>query len=177
MSRRTEVGVFASESALLDAARECRERGLEILDVFSPYPVHGIDEIAGVRRSRIAGACLAGGVVGLSLGLWLQHWTSATDWPIDVGGKPWNSLPAFAPVAFELTVLFAGLAVVGTLLVRSRLLPGRRPRLADLGTTDDHFALVVAQSGSAFAADDLGALWRRHGAVATRHLVDGEVQE
>jgi hypothetical protein len=143
------------------------------VDVFSPYPLHGIDEVAGIRRTRIAAVCLAGGVAGLALGLWLQYWTSAVDWPLDVGGKPWNSLPAFLPVAFELTVLFAGLATAAALLVRSRLRPGRRPRLAGLGITDDRFALVVARTPDGPTDREMAAIWRGLGAERTLGVEDG----
>jgi hypothetical protein len=164
VTRRVEAAVFASEGALVDAARECRARGIEIVDVHSPHPVHGIDEIVGIRRSRISRVTLAGGVAGLSLGLWLQYWTSATDWPLDVGGKPFDSLPAFMPVAFESTVLLAGLSTVAALLVRSRLKPGRAPRLADAGVTDDRFALLVSPRAGEMTGRELASLWGRVGA-------------
>ena len=164
MTQRVEAAVFTSEEALVAAAKECRARGIEIVDVHSPHPIHGIDDVVGIRRSRISAVCLAGGVAGLSLALWLQYWTSATDWPLDVGGKPFDSLPAFVPVSFELTVLFAGLATAAALLIRSRLRPGRAPRLADAGVTDDRFALLVAPRAGEATSRDLGALWRRLGA-------------
>jgi hypothetical protein len=164
MTRRIDVAVFTDEHALLRAARECRERGLDIVDVHSPHPVHGIDEIAGIRRTRIPAVTLALGAAGFALGTWLQVWTSAQDWPIDVGGKPWNSMPAFLPVTFELTVLFAGLSTVAALLVRSRLRPTRRPLLADLAVTDDRYALLVASAGGGQAAPAMSELWSRLGA-------------
>jgi len=160
-----DVGVFAAEAPLLAAVRECRSLGLEIVDVRSPYPVHGLDEAAGVRRSRIAAATLVAGLFGFGLGTWLQFWTSASDWPLDVGGKPWDSMPAFLPVTFELTVLCAGLATVAALLLRSRLRPGRVPTLPGLGVTDDRFALVVASPQGAHTLREMEALWRRLGAV------------
>lgn len=173
MSRRIHVALFASEAALLDAARACRGRGLEILDVLSPYPIHGIDEVAGIGRSRLPAACLAGGVVGLSLALWFQYWSSSVDWPIDVGGKPWDSLPAFAPVAFEMTILLAGLATVFGLLLRSGLVPWKRVDVAALRVTDDRFALAVARRDAAVSDADLERLWRELGAVETLSRIEG----
>lgn len=164
MTRRVEAALFTREEALLAAARECRARGIEIVDVHSPHPVHGIDEVAGIRRSRISTVTLVAGATGLSFGLWLQYWTSASDWPLDVGGKPFDSLPAFMPVAFELTVLFAGLATVAALLIRSRLRPGRAPRLLGTGVTDDRFALLVAPKAGEVTSRDLASLWERLGA-------------
>ncbi len=164
MTQRVEAAIFTSEDALLAAARECRARGIEIVDVHSPHPIHGIDDVVGIRRSRISTVTLVAGAAGLSFGLWLQYWTSATDWPLDVGGKPFDSLPAFVPVAFELTVLFAGLSTVAALLVRSRLRPGRAPRLAGAGVTDDRFALLVAPKAGDVTSRDLATLWERFGA-------------
>ncbi len=164
MTRRVDVAVFADEDAFLAAARACRERGLEVVDARSPHPVHGFDEIAGVRRTRLPAATLVAGIAGLSLGTWLQLWTSATDWPVDVGGKPWNSMPAFLPITFELTVLFAGLTTAAALLVRSRLRPTRKPTLVDLGTTDDRYALLVASPMGARTAREMGLFWSALGA-------------
>lgn len=163
-SRRVDVAVFASEDAILHAARACRQQGFDIVDARSPHPMHGFDDVAGIKRSRLPLATLIAGIAGFSLGTWLQLWTSARDWAVDVGGKPWNSMPAFLPVTFELTVLCAGLTTVAVLLVRSRLKPGRAPTLANLGTTDDRYALLVASPMGARTAADMGRLWRELGA-------------
>jgi ActD protein len=172
MSRRVSLALYTSEEKLLGALHECRDHDLEVLDVYSPYPIHGIDDLMGIRRSRLPAACLIGGIVGLGLALWFQYWTSAVDWPIDVGGKPWNSLPAFAPVAFETTVLLAGLATVFGLLLRSGLIPGRAGAAPDLRVTDDRFALVVTRRDAAMTDAELAELWRRTGAIESRESVE-----
>jgi len=171
-SRRIDVAVFASEDGILRAARACREHGLEIVDARSPHPMHGFDDVAGIRRSRLPAATLVAGIVGFSLGTWLQVWTSARDWAIDVGGKPWNSMPAFMPVTFELTVLCAGLTTVAALFFRSRLRPGRAPTLSGLRTTDDRYALLVASPMGARTASEMGCLWRELGAESWQTTED-----
>jgi len=171
-SRRVHLALFTSEAKLLTALHACRDEGLTILDVRSPYPIHGVDELAGVPRSRLPNACLAGGLVGLSLALWFQYWTSSIDWPIDVGGKPWNSLPAFAPVAFELTILFGGLSVILGLLLRSRLIPGCSGRPSDPRVTDDCFELAVTRSDAALSDAGLADLWQETGAIRTSDFVE-----
>ena len=165
MSARTHVGVFTSEQGLMDAIGECREKGIPIRDAYSPYPVHGIDELMGIRRSRLTLVCFFGGLVGLTIGLGFQYWSSAVDWPLNVGGKPFDSLPAFIPVGFEMTVLFAGLATALMLMVRSRLWPGKRSRHHIEGVTDDRFALVIAEDDASFPATVLPDVLRRHGAI------------
>jgi hypothetical protein len=174
VTRRIDGVVFPSEDALLGAAAACRARGFEVVDVHSPYPIHGIDEIAGIRRTRLPAVTLVAGGAGLALGTWLQFWTSATDWPVNVGGKPWDSMPAFLPVSFEITVLLAGLATVAALLLRCRLRPGRTPRVEGLGTTDDRFALLVASPPGAWADADLRRFWTGLGAERTFTLPAGE---
>ncbi len=174
MSRRIHVALYTSEEKLLGALRASRKAGLTVLDVMSPYPIHGVDDLVGIPRSRLPAACLAGGLLGLGLALWFQYWTSSVDWPIDVGGKPWNSLPAFAPVAFEMTILFAGLATIFGLLLRSGMLPGRSGVIRDLRVTDDRFALVVTRPDAAVTDTELAQLWRDTGAVEHRDIVERE---
>jgi hypothetical protein len=164
-SFRAEVGVFPTEDALLAAAAACRQRGVELLDAHTPYPVHGIDDVLGIRRTRLPYVTFAGGVLGLVLALWLQYWSSAVDYPLNVGGKPFDSLPAFIPVAFEMLVLCAGLLTVAVFLLRSRLAPGRRARAMDPRITDDRFALVVRRRDASIALSDLQQMLRTHGAL------------
>jgi hypothetical protein len=99
----------------------------------------------GLRRSRLTWVCFLAGLTGGSSALAFQVWTSAVSWPLNIGGKPFASYPAFVPVTFELTVLSAALVSAAAFLFRSRLFPGRRsaplPRV-----TDDRFALVTADS-------------------------------
>lgn len=174
MSRRVHVGVFGNESDLLAAVRGFRACGLVVVDVKSPYPVHGLDEAAGIPPSRLDTVCIAAGGVGLALALWFQGWASATDWPLNVGGKPFQSLPAFVPIAFEVTILFAGLATVAALLLRSGLVPWRRPRFAALGATDDRFVLVVTRIDAALTPARVHALFGEYGALRTLEADEGE---
>ncbi len=168
MSRSLHIGFFEDERDLLDAVRECRERKIPIVDVVTPFPVHGLDEAMGIRRSRLAWVTLIGGAAGLTLGLGFQYWSSAFNWPVNVGGKPFDSLPAFVPVAFELTVLLAGLSTAGALLFRSRLWPGRCASQGLEPTTDDRHALILAHTDAAFRQEDFVEVLRRHGADSCR---------
>jgi hypothetical protein len=153
MSRKIIVGSFATEEQLLHALRAVRKRDWQVVDVYVPYPVHGLEELLNWRRSWLPAACLLGGVAGFGLALWFQFWTSAQDWPINVGGRPWNSLPAFAPVAFECMVLLAGLGVVFAWLFRCGLYPGSKDRPPLSGLTDDRFAVAVREPGSPFGSE------------------------
>jgi hypothetical protein len=116
---------------------------LRVYDVFSPFPVHGLDEAMGVRYTRLPKVTLLAALTGLATAVTLQFYTNILDWPLNVGGKPDNSTLAFIPICFELSVLFGGLATVGALLLRARLYPGKKPWLVHAGVTNDTFALVL----------------------------------
>jgi hypothetical protein len=164
MSQIQHIGVFESEAELVSAIDESRAKDLQVVDAYTPYPIHGIDERIGIGRSRLTLVCFAAGLTGLIVGLGFQYWTSASNWPINVGGKPFDSLPAFIPVGFELTVLFGGLATAFFLMARSRLWPGKRSRALE-GVTDGRFALVIARKDATLASSELRALLLAHGAV------------
>jgi hypothetical protein len=159
--------VFDREQALVSAVVDVRGRGLDIVDIYSPYAVHGLEHAAGFRRSRMHFVAFVFGSLGVLCALALQYWTTAISWPINVGNKPWNSWPAFIPVTFEMTVLFAGVGSVLVFLALSRLWPGRKAKLPFVGLTDDRFALGVMPGADAPQAQELEQLLRDHGAIAT----------
>ena len=162
---------FTDPLLLLEAVKRLRLEGFRVIDTYSPFPVHGMDEAIGLKPSRLPRACLGFGLLGLATALGVQIWTSAYDYPLIVGGKPLVSLPAFIPVAFELTVLMAGLGVVGSLFVAA----GMRPRfkVPDLhpGVNDDRFVVAAEiQAGASFAG--VQSLLAGLGALDTELLVD-----
>ncbi len=112
---------FATPGKLLAAARALRERGYERLDAYTPYPVEGLADLLGIRRTRLPWLTLAGGAFGGLSGYLLQWWCNAVDYPLNVGGRPLNSAPAFIPVTFEMTVLFASLFLFFGLWIGARM--------------------------------------------------------
>ena len=155
---------FKREDDLLQAATEARETGFEIHDAFTPFPVHGLDQAVGLKRSRLTWVAFAAGALGLMFGLGLQIWTSAYDWPLNVGGKPFNSFPLFIPVTFELTVLFSGLIAIGVLMARNRLWLMSKKLVFDR-VTDDRFVLVLRQSDASFDMSKALKIFNRHHAI------------
>ncbi|WP_342375526.1 DUF3341 domain-containing protein [Myxococcus stipitatus] len=166
MSAPVLIGYFDSEERVLEATRAVREAGHDLRDVYTPYAVHGLDAAMGLKPSRLTWVCFAAGAVGCTLAMSLQLYTSVVSWPLNVGGKPFNSFPAFIPVTFELTVLFAALGTVAAFLARAKLFPGNK-RQALPRVTDDRFAIVIAPGQKPNALDAAEALLRDHGAVAT----------
>lgn len=166
MSQSVLIGYFDSEEKILTATRAAREAGYDIHDVYTPYAVHGLDEAMGLPRSRLTWVTFLAGLTGLTGALALQYYTSVVSWPINVGGKPFNSLPAFIPVTFELTVLLAGLSTVAAFLVRARLYPGQK-RVALPGVTNDRFALALSARGQAADEAEAEQVLRKLGALET----------
>jgi hypothetical protein len=172
MSHRVIIGVFDDEAMLLEATREFRAKGLKIIDVFTPYAVHKLDSAMGLRPSRLPWICFFGGCAGGALILWFEFWATMVDWPLNIGGKPWNSLPAFVPAMFEVTVLCAGLATVFAFLVLARLRPGKRPRTWFPGVTDDRFVLVLEESDARFDLARVRSLFQSFGAVSIEERIE-----
>lgn len=136
------MGIFDSPAELLAATKKVHEARYEHFDAYSPYPIHGMDHAQGLKRSPIPYVTLVAGITGCALGYLFQYWTSAVDWPVIIGGKPFNSWPAWAPVMFELTVLFAALCSVGAMFALNGL-PNIKRRIFDPRITRDKFALVI----------------------------------
>jgi Protein of unknown function (DUF3341) len=112
---------FDSPSDLLDAAQRAYDEGYRRMDAYTPFPVHGLAEALGFHRTRLPLLVLFGGIAGCIGGYCLQYWIAAIDYPLNVGGRPLNSWPAFIPVTFELTILVAALAAVLGMLALNRL--------------------------------------------------------
>ena len=165
MNRRVLIGIFDTEDAILDVTDAARRRGFKIVDVFAPYAVHGLDHAMGLQRSKLPWVCFLLGLFGAAFKVWFEYWTTATDWPINVGGKPWNSLPAFVPITFEVMVLFAGISTVLAFFGMSRLWPGRKAELLDLRVTNDRFALVLEENDAAFDVEEVAGFLREHHAI------------
>ena len=123
---RPFVAYFTREQDVLAATAAVRKAGLGIRDVFTPYAVHGLEAAMGLRRSRLSQVCFFAGLTGLTTMLFFAWWTSAVSWPLNVGGKPLASIPAFIPVTFEFTVLCAALITVAALFGVAKLWPGTR---------------------------------------------------
>ena len=136
------VGFWSDDHDLVTAAHKVREAGYKKFDAITPFPVHGLEEAIGIKRSMIPWVTFVFGVIGLSSGVALTYWTSAIDWAINVGGKPFFSGPAFAPIMFELTILFAALSTVAAMFVLCRL-PKVNPPILDPALTSHRFAIFI----------------------------------
>jgi hypothetical protein len=143
MAARRVVCVFDREEDIVGAAAASRERGFTIADAHAPYPVHGLAAAMGLEPSRLPWLCFGLAVVSGVAMLLFQYWASAISWPTNIGGRPWNSFPAFVPVTFEMVVLVAGVGTVAAFLAVAGLRPWRNAEMPAERVTDDRFALVL----------------------------------
>ena len=147
MSKRIVMGIYDDEQLLTNGAKQLHAKNIHIKNVYSPFPIHGIDHYLGIPRTRLAICSFLYGATGTSLALLMMWYMMIYDWPADIGGKPsfsfYMNLPAFIPITFECTVLCAAHLMVLTFLLRSKLLPGVTAPVPDFRVTDNKFAMQV----------------------------------
>lgn len=158
------VGIFGDEDVLLDAVGNIREKGVRIEEVYSPFPVHGLDEALGYRRSRLPIAAFLFGMTGTILALFTQIWMLGFDWPMIIGGKNHIALPPFVPVTFEFTVLLSAFGMVGTFFIAADLKPYKWPRLFDPRCTDDKHVMAINLGSNKLSKTEIEGILRQAGA-------------
>lgn len=151
MAAKTIHAIYTDDDVLLEAVKRTKAAKYHITEVFTPFPVHGLDSAIGLAPTKIAIASFIYGCIGLVVSIWMMNYMMIVDWPQNIGGKPSFSfsqnMPAFVPIMFELTVFFAGHLMVITFYLRSRLWPYKKAENPDLRTTDDHFLMEVEFDG------------------------------
>ncbi|MGA1583216.1 MAG: DUF3341 domain-containing protein [Saprospiraceae bacterium] len=146
---KTEVlyGLYDDEEQLMKAVAHARESHLDIMEVYTPFPVHGLDPILGLKESRLHIAGFVYGAIGTLTAFLFMTWVFTRDWPIIFGGKPYWSVPAFIPITFELTVLFASIGMVVTFYTICGMGPGVQNPILDDRITDDKFCIAFEADG------------------------------
>ncbi len=138
-------GLYADDDDLMDGVRAFKEKGIEINEVYTPFPVHGLDKALGLKKTRISDAAFIYAVYGVLLGAITTWYMMNYDWPMNIGGKPstswFDNMPAFVVPMFELMVFCSAHMMVLTYLVRNKMYPGAQPQNPDPRTTDDKFLM------------------------------------
>ncbi|MEM7552275.1 MAG: DUF3341 domain-containing protein [Bacteroidota bacterium] len=137
------LGVFNDEDVLLDGVQKIKGGGVNIHEVFTPFPVHGLDHVLGYKRSKLPIAAFLFGLTGTILAITMQVGMMTVDWPMIIGGKDYLPVPTFVPVTFELTVLLTAFGMVGTFLVVADLKPWAKPKIFDIRQTDDKHIVAI----------------------------------
>ena len=151
MSSKIVNAVYDDDDTLLHAVKDVKKAEYRIEEVFTPFPVHGLDHAMGLASTRLAITAFMYGILGFSIAITMINYIMIVDWPMNIGGKPsfsfMENLPAFVPVIFEMTVFFAAHLMVITFYLRSRLWPFKKAENPLPETTDDKFLMQIALSG------------------------------
>lgn len=153
-SKDVLYGLFDDEQILLNAVDRANDSHLDIMDVYTPFPVHGLDPKLGLAESRLHIAGFVYGAIGTLTAFLFMTWVFTRDWPIIFGGKPYWSVPAFIPITFELTVLFAAIGMVVSFYTVCGMAPGITNPTLDDRITDDKFCIAFDVTGADEAAKD-----------------------
>ncbi|GAA4894715.1 DUF3341 domain-containing protein [Flaviramulus aquimarinus] len=164
--------IYTDDDILMSAVKKVKAERHHIEEIYTPFPVHGLDKAMGLEPTRIAITAFMYGLVGLTVAIVMMNFIMIEDWPQNIGGKPSFSyienMPAFVPIMFELTVFFAAHLMVITFYLRSRMWPFKNAENPDPRTTDDHFLMEIAVHGN---EKELESLLAETGAVEI-NLVD-----
>ena len=142
LNKEITFGLYNDETELMDAIKHANAEHLEIMDVYTPFPVHGLDPLLGLEESRLHVAGFVYGALGTLTAFLAMTWIFTRDWPIIFGGKPYWSVPAFIPITFELTVLFASVGMVMSFYIICGMGPGIENVTLDDRITDDKFCIA-----------------------------------
>lgn len=163
-------GLYNDETELLAAVKHANANDLEIHNVYSPFPVHGLDPLLGLEESRIHIAGFIYGSIGMLTAFLGMSWIFTRDWPVIYGGKPYWPLPSFIPIIFELTVLFAAIGMVVSFYIVSGMGPGVQNDILDPRITDDKFCIAFNQGGMGSGeANKFKAFFSETGAAEVNH--------
>ena len=166
--------IYTDDDVLMNAVKKVKAERHHIEEIYTPFPVHGLDKAMGLAPTRIAITSFIYGCIGLIVSIVMMDFIMISDWPQNIGGKPSFSyienMPAFVPIMFELTVFFAAHLMVITFYLRSRMWPFKKAENPDPRTTDDHFLMEIAIHGN---EKELDSLLKETGAVEIR-LIEKE---
>ena len=137
------VGSFDDEAVLFPAVKNVRKTGYKIHDVYTPFAIHGLDKALGLRDTSLHTAGFIYGITGTATALGFISWVFTNDWPLNIGGKPHFALPAWIPIIFELTVLFASVGMVLTFCYLCQMAPFVKKHHFHPRATDDLFVMVI----------------------------------
>ena len=158
--------LYDDDDTLLSAVKKIRSEKHHIEEVFTPFPVHGLDKALGLEDTRIAIVAFIYGCIGFVVSVAMMNFIMIEDWPQNIGGKPsfsyLENMPAFVPIMFELTVFFAAHLMVITFYMRSKLWPFKKAENPNPLTTDDKFLVELEINNNEKA---LSSLLKKSGAI------------
>ncbi len=157
------VGVFDNEFDLVKAFGKVKANGVKIDEVYTPYPIHEILEGMG-NKTRITHAAFFYGLFGAASVLGGMYYAAVISWPLNFGGKPFNTFPSFIVVTIVATILIITLLTLFTFSARAKIFPGKKAKIVDARATDDKFVLVIDSGMPDFKANEIKQLLKDNGA-------------
>ena len=149
---KTFHALYNDDDVLLLAVKKIKEKHYHIEEVYTPFPVHGLDKAMGLEPTRIAIAAFIYGCIGITVATLMMNYIMIVDWPQNIGGKPsfsyLENMPAFVPIMFEMTVFHAAHLMVITFYLKSKMWPLKKAENPDPRTTDDHFLVEISTDKS-----------------------------
>lgn len=137
------VACYDDEATLFPALEKVKKSGYKLHDIYTPFPVHGLDTAMGQKTTDLHIAGFIYGIMGTATALGFMSWILTSDWPVNFGGKPSFSLPAFIPITFELTVLFSAVGMVLTYCYLNQIMPGVKKHVFHPRQSDDLFVMAL----------------------------------
>lgn len=137
------LGVYDNPDTVFSVTENLVKAGYDVHDVYTPFAVHNLDKVIGVKRTRLSIAAFCFAMTGLVSAIALQTYASYFDWQMNVGGKPSLHIPTYIPITFELSILFTAFGMVGCFFIVNRMFWGRNTDVIDLRVTDDRFVIAV----------------------------------
>jgi hypothetical protein len=170
MSDKVIYVMYDDDEVLKDGAKKLVSKGVKINEVFSPFPIHGIDPIIGIKQTRLGIMAFLYGLTGLTVATLGMRYFMVVDWPMNIGGKPnfsyLQNILAFVPITFEFTVLCAAHGMAITYLLLNKTLPGMPAQNPDPRTTDDKFVMEIRlNENPSMSEGDLDAIIKETGFI------------
>ena len=162
--KKYSVGIYEHEDTVKTAVKALQDGGVKIHEVYSPYAIHGMEDILGYKLSRLPKAAFLFGLMGTTLALTMLYYMMGYDWPMIIGGKNFAALPPFIPVTFELTVLLSAFGMVFTFFIASDLKPWANPKIYDIRITLDKFAIAIDLDKNTKSQSEIDAILNSSGA-------------
>jgi hypothetical protein len=162
------LGIYEDPDHIYDATKKLIHDGYRVRDVYSPFAIHGIDRVMGIKRSRLTVAAFIFAMTGITLALTLQSYVSFFDWQINVGGKPFLHIPTYIPITFELSILCTAFGMVACFFYVNRMVWGKNADIIDIRVTDDLFVVAVDVIPNKTNIAALSELLKSKGAIEIR---------
>jgi hypothetical protein len=143
MADKMLLGIYDNPDTVMTVTKQLVKDGYDVHDVYSPFAIHNLDKVIGVKRTRLSTAAFIFSMCGIAAALSLMIYASYIDWQMNIGGKPSLHIPTYIPITFELAILFTAFGMVGCFFIVSRMFWGRNTDVMDLRVSDDRFVIAV----------------------------------